>query len=279
MAMITMSINDWIDVPDNPRQRDTAKRASTARKRHLAKYQKPHKVVFAASKDGAVLCKLDGHTRAFLWESGDLETPPDGKVEVVLFEVASMHEAKELYDMLDCQTVSKKPSDTIFGACREIGLKLDSSLLKGCSFTTQLKIATSKNMTNVNLYDLVSYWENELRQLDSLDLSSQYTILISCMLVAIKRDGIEKAGEFFKKLQSNSGQKSEKGYDGIELLARTIEIRRAEGRMAGYENLYNICGQTWSAYEMWLKGQVRKNASLPISDFKKIVTSLNTKDQ
>jgi hypothetical protein len=275
MAMI-MSVSDWIDVPDNPRQRDTEKRAKIARKRHLAKYTKLHRLVCAAVKDGAILCKLDGHTRALLWKSGDLETPPDGKVEVALFEVSGIKEAKELYDMLDSQAVAKKPSDTIFGACRELGFRLDSFLLRGCAFATQLKIAASGKRFSGDIYALVKEWKKELMDIDEMGLSSKYTILLSVMLTSCRLDGPEVCKEFFGLLERGEGLKTDKGYDGVELLIRTIDLRRAEGRTAGYENLMNICGQAWSAYEYWKKGTFRKTCHLPIADFSKVVANLKT---
>jgi hypothetical protein len=277
MAYMIMSVNDWIDVPDNPRQRDTEKRAKIARRKHLSRYEKPHRVVFAASKDGSILCKIDGHTRALLWKEGDLQTPPDGKVEVIIFEVSGLAEAKQIYDMMDAQSVSKKPSDNIFGACREMGFKLDSYLLRRCEFATQLKIATTGKRFTGDVYPMVKEWKKELVELDKMALSSRYTILISVMLTAIRYDGADKACEFFTKLENNEGVKSSSGYDGIESLARNIEVRRAEGRTAGYDNLINICGQAWSAYEMWKRGQMRKTAHLPIADFTKIVINLSKK--
>jgi hypothetical protein len=277
MAVMTMSVSDWVAVPDNPRQRDTERRAKIARRKHLAEYKKPHRVVFAAVKDGCVLCKIDGHTRALLWKTGDLQTPPDGRVEVVLFEVSGLQEAKELYDMVDAQPVVKKPSDNIYGACREIGFRLDSYLLRTCAFATQLKIATTGKKFSGDIYPMVKEWKAELVELDKMALTSKYTILISVMLTAIRYDGAAKCAEFFRKLENNEGVKSSTGYDGIELLARIIEVRRAEGRTAGYEHLMNICGQAWSAYEMWKKGQTKKTAHLPIADFTKVVVGLNSK--
>ena len=279
MAVIEMSVLQWIEVPDNPRQRNTEKRAKIALKRHLKKYQKPHRVVFAACKDGIVLCKIDGHTRALLWKCGELETPPNGKVEVVLFDVSGLSEAKELYDMLDAQVTVKKPSDNVFGACRELGFRLDSYLLRNCAFATQLKIATSGKRFCGDVHSMVNEWKSELIALDNLALSSQNTILISVMLNAIRIDGVEKAGEFFRKVEKNEGIKSNRGYDGIELLARVLEIRRAEGRTAGYDNLMSICGQAWSAYEIWKSGQTRKTLKLPITDFTAVVASLNVKNK
>jgi len=275
MAVIEMSVVNWIDVPDNPRQRNTERRAKSARIKHLAKYQKPHRVVFAASKNGNILCKIDGHTRALLWKLGELDTPPDSKVEVVLFEVSGLQEAKDLYDMLDAQATVKVPADNIYGACRELGFRLDSYLLRRCAIATQLKIATTGKKFSGNLYAMVKSWKEELIALDKLNLGSGNTILISVMLVAIRRDGVDKAGEFFTKLEKNEGLKSTKGYDGIELLGRVMEVRRSEKRTAGYDNLMEICGQAWTAYEMWIHGKQRKNASLPIADFSKVISDIN----
>ena len=275
MAVIQMSVSDWIDVPDNPRQRNTEKRATNAKKKHLAKYEKIHRYVFAATKNDAIICKLDGHTRALLWQRGELETPDDGKVDVMLIDVKTIDEAKRIYDMIDANPTVKKPSDNIYGACRELGFKLDSPLLRGCAFATQLKIATTGKRFSGEVYQMVGEWKKELQQLDSLALTSHNTILIAVILVAIRKDGIEKAGQFFKLLDTNSGLKTTKGYDGVESLSRVMAIRRAEGRTAGYENLMQICGQAWSAYENWKLNRYRKNLSLPILDFTKVVTDLN----
>lgn len=276
MAVIELSVQDWINVKDNPRQRNTEKRAKSARRKHLAKYQKIHRVVFAATKDGEVLCKLDGHTRALLWQSGDLECPPDGKVEVVLIEVSGLKEAKDIYDMLDAQQSVKQPADNVYGACRELGFRLDSFLLRGCAINTQLKIATTGKKFAGNTYAMVREWKPELIAIDQMALSSQNTILISVLLVACRMDGTEKAGEFFTRLDKNEGTKTTQGYDGVELLSRVLQVRRAEKRTAGYDNLMQICGQAWSAYEMWKHDKRRKNTSLPLGDFLRIVADWNT---
>jgi hypothetical protein len=272
---VEMSVLDWISIKDNPRQRNTERRAKSARRKHLASYQKIHRIVFAASRKGDVLCKLDGHTRALLWQLGELESPPDGKVEVVLIEVANIEEAKQIYDMMDAQPSVKKPSDNIFGACRELGFRLDSFLLRGCAFNTQLKIATTGKRFTGDSYAMVREWKDELIALDKMALSSQNTILISVMLTAIRMDGTEKPCEFFRSLERNEGVKTSAGYDGIELLSRVMAVRRAEGRTAGYDNLVQICGQAWTAYQMWKDGKRRKNTSLAIADFTRVVTDLN----
>lgn len=273
VSCIEMPLNDWIDLKDNPRQRDTQRRAKRAIVKHLKQYQKVHRFVFAATKDGSVICKLDGHTRAFLWGCGELSPPPEGTVIVNLIEVKSMAEAKMIYDQLDSQPSVKKPSDTVFGACRENGFRLNSHLLRGCSFATQLKIATSGKRFTGDIYKMVAGWKHELLELDSWEMTSNYTILIAVMLTAARRDG-HTAKEFFKRLDMDEGVKTSKGYDGVQLLHELMLVRRSEGRTAGYENLMQICGQAWTAYELFKANKIQKRSTLKMQSFTDVVASL-----
>ena len=273
--VIEMSVSDWSKVPDNPRQRDTIKRAKNASRKHLKSYSKLHRVVFAATHNGSLLCKLDGHTRACLWDSGELETPHCGKVLVCLFEVASTEEAKELYDQLDSNSAVKKPSDMIFGAARELGFCLNSHLLRSCAFANQIKIATSGKKFSGNIYEMIKDWQKELQWLDAMAMTSGNTILISVMLVAIRLDGVVKAAEFFSMLDSDKGTKIDGSSDGIQLVSSMLKVRRAEGRTSGYENLIQICGQVWTGYGIWKRGETKKRDFLAIADFNAVVQTMN----
>jgi hypothetical protein len=251
---IEMSVEKWIDVPENPRQRNTEKRANYARLHHLREYSPIHRFVFAATIGGDIACKLDGHTRALLWKLGELERPPSGKVVTLLVAVRSMADAKRLYDQCDARSATKKPSDVIFGATRENDFRLSSSLLRGCKFSDQLRIASGRNNINHDLYALVRTWKPHLIALDGMALTSNYTILIAAMLLAIRRDGVARAGEFFATLDQNKGTKTAQGMDGPEALRQHIDNRRAQGSTAGYENLDDILARAWSAYVQWLDG-------------------------
>lgn len=260
MAVIEMSISDWIQVPDNPRQRDTEKRANIAGSKHLSRYFKTHDYVFAATRNSDIICKLDGHTRAFLWSSGELEPPPSGRVQVMLIEVSGVAEAKEIYEALDSSVAYKKPSDKIFGATRENKFRLRSPLLRRCQFYTQLKLADTGTF-NGEPYGLVKKWRKELLELDSLSLKQTYSVLIAVMLISIRRDGLSAAGQFWKDLDDDKGMKDSRGSDGIDALARHMEIRKAEGRTAGYENLRDMLERAWCAYEAWKDGRRVKRLS------------------
>ena len=68
MPTIRMSVDEWIKVKANPRQRDTEKHAAKAK--HLLTPSPDHAHVSAARLPNETLVKLDGHTRALLWKRG-----------------------------------------------------------------------------------------------------------------------------------------------------------------------------------------------------------------
>ena len=71
---ITMKIEEWIHVPDNPVQRNTEEHARRAR--HLFNPSPTHAVAAMAELPDGQRFKLDGHTRAYLWARGDVAPPP-----------------------------------------------------------------------------------------------------------------------------------------------------------------------------------------------------------
>ena len=259
--VIEMSVADWCALKDNPRQRNTERRANQAE--HLRSYQPIHRYVWAATHNGDPLCKLDGHTRALLWEKGLLDQPPEGTVCVLLIPVKGLAEAKAYYDMLDNAGVSKKPADTIFGATRENKFLLTSALLRGCSFSVAIKLAHSGGKYKGDLHALVRNFRDELVELDSWRLSSNYTVLISVMLLAIRHGNVTKAKAFFTKLDNNEGVKTSDGMDAVQALYQHMERRRAMGTTAGWDNLYDIAARAYAAYEIFAKnGHLHKNAGL-----------------
>lgn len=273
---IEMGLDEWIAVPDCARQRDTAKRARVAAVKYLAAYQPIHRVVFAATINGRVFCKLDGHTRAMLWQSGKLSGPPDGKVTVNLIAVKTPEEACEVYDMIDSGKSVKQSCDIVFGACRERGIDFGSSLLRPCTFGTQMRMAATGWKGHYSAYKLVEIWADELIALDSIGMSSNYGILIGVMLLTIRRDGLEKASKFWLALDREQGQKDSRGYDAIQVLHGVINTRRAEGRTAGWENLKSVAGEAWSAYNAYFQGRrFKHDKGLAKISIDKIIEEVN----
>lgn len=274
---IEMSVENWISIPDNPRQRNTEARARNAVNKHLSEYNPIHRFVYAATIDNNIVCKLDGHTRAMLWKLGHLEHPPSGKVVVLMIEVKSLNEAKDVYDTLDSSYSLKQPRDLVYGATREGKFLLTSHLLRQCSFLTQMKLISVGKPGDA--FSLVKKWKKELIDLDGLKLTSKYTILIGLMLLAIKRDGIDTAGKFFVALDQNLGVKESGLSDGVEALNQHLLTRKANGAMAGYENLNTIISYAWYAYESWLAGKKIKSirSTKSVADIVKEVEGVTAK--
>jgi hypothetical protein len=254
---IEMSVDQWINVPDNPRQRDTEKRAKYAVNHHLKESSPQHRFVYAATMNGKILCKVDGHTRALLWKNNKLSRSPDGKVTVNLVPVKSMQEAKDEYDKVDSKKATKSSSDTVFSATRENAFTLESSLLRSCGFKHQLSLIESDELME-DPYALLKKWKPFLLDLDSLRLSATHKVLVGFMLVAIRRDGLATATEFLVNLDKGLGLKDSKGYDGVLALQSYLDSRKVRG----YGDLREILKKAWTAYNLFLRGgKVKKDLS------------------
>lgn len=242
-----MSVSEWINVPDNPRQRDTVRHARKAKRTHLATSEEPHQVVMAAMMDGEVRWKLDGHTRAYLWENGELPTPTS-KLTVICFSVKNQSEAKRLYLMFDNQAAAENACDRLSGACREHGIPLASPLLRSHKFVLALQCASNEKQPRRE-YDYVKMWKDELIELDSWDLGSgSHTSFVSLALVLIANGHQVKAKEFFTKLDKDQGIKDDKGSDGVQALNNHFIERRSGRTTAGWDNIEDLFERSYTCF-------------------------------
>jgi hypothetical protein len=273
-----MSVSDWIDVPDNPRQRDTICHAKKAKKKHLAKYSDTHEVVAAAMIDGEIVCKLDGHTRAHLWETGELRRPK--KVSVHCYSCSSLDGARALYSHFDNQDAVEGAKDRVTGACRENSIVLTSQMLRAYKFVVALQCATGlQRKEKENEYRLVKLWKDELIELDSWDLRNCHTSIKALALVLIANKG-EKAKEFFTLLDSNAGTKDPvSGYDGVMLLAMHLDACKSDGKTCGWENIKSIFETAYACYHFFLDGRRLKRKvarRVPRSEFCLVEKDINS---
>jgi len=269
MAVMKLSVEEWSKVPENPRQRDTTKRAKFARTKHLKEPHYIQRYVFGAVKNGKLICKLDGHTRSYLWDNAQLPRPSDGIVEVMVVEVKSLKEAGVVYSKLDNPKASESASDSIYGFARENKFELQSKLLSGCRFANQLRLADGffrgvRGNSTRDIEHVVAEWKPYLLQLDGLGLTSKYTTLIGFMLIAIRKDGPGLVTKFMALLDGNHGTKNTRGMDGVEALHDHVKIRKLEKRMTGYGNLYDMTDSAWGAYRLWQSNK-RTNSLKPYS--------------
>jgi hypothetical protein len=264
MKIITMSVRDFIALPDNPRQRDTVRHAAKAVKSHLKYPSDTQYVVAVACINGVPVCKLDGHTRAYLWESGDLELVADN-VTVQAYEVLSMAEACELYTHFDSSSAVEGSVDKLSGACRQSGLILKSNLLSDYQFNTALKVAHALGaMGGADEYRIVPIWSPAIAEVDSWGLpKSKFkgSGLVSLMFIIAGSTEIDSsiAKEFFWKYQRGEGVKNGTKRDGVQALEEHMADRRARKLMTGYDNIVDMIFKGYSCLSAWSKNQLLIN--------------------
>lgn len=133
---IKMDVDEFIKITGNPAQRNTAHHAKQAVKTHLGQYHESHlKVAIAVC--GNTRWKTDGHTRAFLWDNGELTAPKFVYVDV--WEVKNKEEAVNLYETYDSRFALETTADMVSGALRLMGI---DNANKSFSRNTGIRSAT-----------------------------------------------------------------------------------------------------------------------------------------
>lgn len=121
---MTMTVNDWLSVPDYPANREVGKRIN---KPHLKGDLKSAAMeTVCAVSIGGRLMKIDGHSRAAAWEAGTLSAP--NEVSVIIYYVSCMNEAHDLYDSFTAKTTAATASEESYTANKRIGFNPQSKL-------------------------------------------------------------------------------------------------------------------------------------------------------
>ena len=266
-VMKRMQVSDWNKIPENPRQRDTERHARKAILGHLSEFCDSQLVVHAAMVDGQIRWKLDGHTRAFLWESGQIPIPRS-KLYVMCHEVEDEEEAKELYTHFDNQSAVENAKDRLFGACREAGMTLESPLLAKMQFVVALRLASGEHGARAQKtteYQLVKLWQHELEEVDGWGLTPIPGPCLAVALMAVRHYGQERTQrirEFFERLISDRGVKTPEGRDGVQALNEHLTKRRAEKTLTGWDNLIDLAEKCLSCLSAFIEdrtvSQVRR---------------------
>lgn len=260
METIKMTVAQWAAVLDNPRQRDTDKNASKATRGHLKTSSPAQARVFAAKLPGGALVKLDGHTRALLWEEGKLQPPSVVYVDVIY--VKSMDEAKELYTHFDNPAVSEKAADKMFGAFRESGITPESGLIASCGITSAIKKLVP---VGTPIYTAVKAWKPEIIMLDSIGAGggALKNGMVLGALCTLRVRG-ERALPFISAVVTDSGDRNEHGSDGVDAIVRFSKESR--GKTTGEAVIKDSAGRFITAFEGWLIGRRFRQAVRP-TDF------------
>ena len=247
---VDMTVDEWIAVPDNPRQRDTERHLRRAK--HLLSPSPTHAIVSMATDGSGRRWKLDGHTRALAWRQGLVERP--AKVIATVYPVVDAAEAAELYRHFDNQAAVETGADQIAGAWREYGWAPEAPLLRTGGLINALRFAQGlvRNVRtrafDMTPYDLVRAWGADLKWLDTLDPKWQQFVssTITAALLCHRRDG-EDATDFWRLYAVDGGQKYEGLLDPVEALSKYIREARAARKLVSAAML-DIVGKALAAY-------------------------------
>ena len=165
----TMSVKEFSKIMDNPLQRDTEAHAVKALKDHMSQYHPSHAKV-AVAKVGKVLYKLDGHTRSYLWDKDQLESPDELSCDIYVVE--TKEEAVELYKHFDSQKAVENKGDQILGALKYMGIRNYSPTFArsiGLANAIQtIDIAMGHPRPRIDTDVLLKPWKKEIKALISL---------------------------------------------------------------------------------------------------------------
>lgn len=260
-----MSVDEWCDLPDHPRQRNTqrhahaahwqlAKRAKGAVLDHLAH-------VTAACLEGTYY-KVDGHTRAYLWETGVLKAPE--RLHVTIYRVNSRKELDELYTTFDTQSAAESSYDKVYGAYRECGLTLESKRLKHGFIVDALNIALrgatrshqdKRKLPEIDVYKAVAVFKEELTLLDSINPQPEvfYSGVVAAALIALSLypQGID----FFQKLALREGNKRNGRMDPVEAVLVYVDKLKQERSSWVNAQQEDLCARTLRAFLAWEDGR------------------------
>lgn len=250
MQIIQLTPKQWAAVRDNPVQRDTIERANKAIKGDLAVSSPTQQLVAAAMMPDTSLIKLDGHTRAALWDDGRL--PPPEVVHCAVYPVETEDDAIVLYKQFDSPDAVENAHDRLAGAYRLNNMHPQSPLLTRGGITAAFNII---NNSRVPVYTMVGMWKKELEILDRLDSNNNAmpTVLIAAALLTFRKRG-DKALPFWTLYVHNGGMRVGGANDGVQELRRIMDDLRAKSMLssnAGPRSVMTV-GRAISCVEAWL---------------------------
>lgn len=262
MRIVHMTVADWIAVADNPIQRDTERHARVASRTHLKKPSESHALVAAAELPDGTMYKLDGHTRAYLWQNDKLPRPAD--VIVTVFDVATVADVIELYKHFDNPAAAESARDRLAGAYRLHNIVPTSPLLTDGGVSTALDCLSTggtralSGLPAMTIYDAVLDWKSELLLLDALEHGNKKAmpspLIVAALATYRKRGPI--AAAFWAGYLANKGVSADGSACGIETLRRLVQSWRDKSTLAVNRTAtFEQAGKALSCVEAWLEGR------------------------
>jgi hypothetical protein len=260
-----MAVDDWIALPNHPHQRNTLRHANAA---HLKFAQRADgavadhlRHVVAACLEGTYY-KVDGHTRAHLWEKGKLPRP--AHLHVTIYPVASRAELDNLYKIFDSAGAAKRQNDEVYAGYRECGLQLRSSRLRHGLLSDALNIALrgatrtqqDRHRPAVDLFRAVATFENELALLDRIDPQPTpfYSGVVAAALIGLALYPQDCVLDFFDKINRKEGNRQAGRSDPVDAVLTVIQQMTMDKSVTRSIRQAELCARTLRGLLTWVAG-------------------------
>lgn len=252
--MTTMTAHEWLLIPDNPRQRDTERRALRAK--HLFNLEAAHTIVHMAEWDGGQ-CKVEGHTRAKIWHDRP-DIAPD-VIDVRVYLVANEQAAKELYLRFNSKPEAETSFDRCFSAMRDAGIVPQNTLVRDARFSNAARAAVGfltsgdrrGSLYNSSVYEAVREFKVEIEALDRTSLTKHKMIgpAICCYMLSFRKHGSE-VNEFFARYAADAGVKGGRSRCCVQHFSEAMKEANGHG---GYEPFVDGCRIGLACIDRWIK--------------------------
>ena len=262
VGVIEMPPAEWAVIAENPRQRDTEKRARKAKYLHTP--HPTHRAVNMAILPDGRRIKLDGHTRSYLWQNGqDIGIPVSAPavLAVTVWWCSTLAAACDLYQTFDSQGAVESPQDQLFGAKREQNAQFTSPYFKDSTFSSGLRLAYEALFgqppaRGASTYELLRYWMPEMRLLDPCGPTRTRFCagLVAAALLSLRRYGPRVVG-FWEFYSAGTGIKMGDKMDAVESLNQRMLQMKADRQITGRRNVNEIIRRTFNAIDGYLDGR------------------------
>jgi hypothetical protein len=234
---------------------------------------------------------VDGHTRRHdiqvSIKTGENTYPSE--VPVMIYEITSFKEYKDIYYSFDSSDATEKTNEKIVGACRALGVTLDSTTGRSGGFGTALTIAYPGDSKD-DILTKVAYFKDEIVDLDAIglfnpaspELKSQ--CLMAAGLMALKYynrpdtskariiGGLTRLSKAKKNTLDHSDPKSWYGLDCVEyefLSSPGTWVPKEYHRKTSFSSINDQMNFFWYCFENYmLKATISKRGGVKSPSFK-----------
>jgi hypothetical protein len=254
----TMTLAQWLAVPDAPVQRDTEKHWRKA-KVYLSKLCEAHYTVHMAITEDNQQFKLDSHSRCFGWSNKLTDAVPD-YVTVIVHYVKDEDAVIDEYYTFDSAGQVKDAADQLFSAFKQFDIKYESSFFRGCKgIVTAMKEAlweigklyeidgAPANLRRASVATCVSFFQKQLRALETINptharFSGPPTaaFLLAHYKYTELGKNVDDVLELFRLHQNDAGVKNGKLHDTVYEITKIMAKKGGGGASHRLDRLCRI---------------------------------------